>query len=175
MPDTTSIKKFINTLRTGKTDITRVLDELFANPNYVRTNSGCAPAFNALDSNANSLDPLHPDIEALIRDRLTDLPQDSPTAIDGLIDHINNWYDPGDADKTTLRDWLLEAIYDPLNIPVHFFWRLDASLKNEKHIRIKNDPLNHNNTSITFYTPEDRVTYEAVTIEGEAQVRVGRK
>ena len=50
MPEATSTAKFLKAVRTGKTDITKVLDGLFADPRTLKTD----PAFTKLQ-NSNSL------------------------------------------------------------------------------------------------------------------------
>jgi hypothetical protein len=195
MPDSTDQRKLHNSEKTGKTDIVRVLDLLFANPMYLKHPGHANTYKKAYDALADPnppnppLHPLHTDIEKLLRDRLKHLPQDSVDNIQPLIDHINDWDAEAedkitgggvvdDADKEILKSWLLSAINDvdgsgnPTDRPVEFFWRWSHNNDRERHVRRNHTAIG--GTSITFYSPYQQLVWpNRELLEAGVKVRVG--
>ncbi len=158
MPDHTPITKFIKTLRTRKTDITRSLDELFdmkyrndlKNHPDIGTFKGTPNVLNTLPQWAR--DALQrPPRPGVIRDPVSN----------EELDHIDNW--PNDQ-KEKVRVKLAHAIDN--DRAVVFFWELYRG--GVEHVAI-DDPPNGEPISITFSSPFDNVT-EAT---GEIKVKVG--
>jgi hypothetical protein len=158
MPDHTPITKFIKTLRTRKTDITRSLDEIFDmtyrdelknDPNIDRFKN-TADVLNTLPQWARDV-LQRPPRPGIIRDPVSD----------EEIDHINDWPDD---QKERVRLKLVEAIDNDRG--VHFFWELYRG--DVEHVAI-DDPASGEDLNIIFYSPYDNIT-EAT---GEIKVRVG--
>lgn len=158
MPDHTPIKKFIKTLRTRKTDITRSLDELF--DMAYRDELKNHPDIGTFKSTPDVLDTLLPWArEALQRPPRPGVIRDPVS--DEELDHIDSW--PNDQ-KEKVRAKLAYAIDN--GRAVFFFWELYRG--DVEHVAI-DDPPNGDAIGITFYSPFDNVT-EAT---GDVKVKVG--
>lgn len=140
MPDQTDIQKLKESLRTGKTDITRALDRLFTNPD---------PSAQHLllgESHFVAMEQGDPDI----LDDLANIPGVDQMLLDrgvspGEISHCNDW--PSDQ-KKEVRLKLIKAVNS--NIPIHFYWELYRGTKEATEIQ---DPDQVGEITITFRSP----------------------
>jgi hypothetical protein len=158
MPDHTPISKFIKTLRTRKTDITRSLDELF--DMAYRDELLIDPNIDTFKNTPNVLDILpqwardilqRPPRPGIVRDPVSE----------EELDHIDSW--PNEQ-KEKVRRKLVDAIDG--GRAVYFFWELYRG--DVEHVGI-DDVTSGECINITFFSPFDNIT-EAT---GEIQVSVG--
>jgi hypothetical protein len=158
MPDHTPISKFITTLRTRKTDITRSLDELFdlANRDDLKND----PNIDTFKNTPYVLDVLpqwardalqRPPRPGVIRDPVSD----------EELEHIDSW--PNDQ-KEKVRAALANAI--TTDRAACFFWELYRG--DVEHVAV-DDLSDGGCVNIVFYSPYKNIT-EAT---GEIKISVG--
>ena len=126
-----SVQKFVDVLKTGQTDITKAMDQLFANPADLQGTD----LFQELQQ-AGALDELSP----LMRQIGTD-----NGVTDKELDHINTW--PNDQ-KEEVRQKLVLAIEN--NRPVHFFWEVHRRKSEEIEVL---DPDAAGDITVIFISP----------------------
>ena len=150
MPDSTPIKKFIESLRTGKTDITNALDKIF-DMGYRADLLACADPdltqpdldnFRDETGQPNHLDTLPNYANAMLQSRGVNI---------GEIDHINDW-PPGQ--KKRVREKLVEALDPAKPRAVYFFWELYNGAFENVHIE---DHGPGSDIIITFKSPRKNV------------------
>ena len=144
MPEGTSIRKFFRAARSGHTDITKVLTQLFRKP-WDLTDNKYQNELNALstqDGLKSSSNPWGNHLEGFIQQKLNDYnPIDEAesglTLVNKIIAHIKKWpNDPsaaGRLGKEQLRQVLVAAINadSAKNHSVQFFWKLESALEDE--------------------------------------------
>ena len=134
MPDATSIKKFAKSLKTGKTDVTKALDQLMGERDSI-------PAIIAALRSAPTLSPLPDWARQALKDRGVN---------DKELDHIDNW--PDAQKKQRIQQKLIDAIDN--NRPVHFFWELHGR---DDEDTVMDDPDDDGNITVTFRSPRRKV------------------
>jgi len=158
MPDHTPISKFIKTLRTRKTDITRSLDELFdlANRDDLKND----PNIDTFKNTPYVLDVL----PQWARDALQRPPRPGvfrDPVSDEELEHIDSW--PNDQ-KEKVRLALANAVNT--DRAACFFWELYRG--DVEHVAV-DDPSEGGSVNIVFYSPYMNIT-EAT---GDIKIRVG--
>lgn len=156
MPESSSPRKFIKSLRTGTTDITKALALLFKSPNNIKSNA-----------------PLWAELQAPNGLHAAASPHLRPEAKAALIaaglgpkkrKHIGEW--PPDQ-KELVRRTLVSAINT--NRRIHFFWELHGG---EHEVTDIKDDGKDGDLTIIFRSPQRNVSIDAA---GDIQVKVGRK
>ena len=140
MPPSTTIRHFINALKSGRTNITEALDGLFNDPAFLAT----YPQF----ATANFDAPL-PD---WARTALS-----SRNVSSDEIDHIDAW--PG---KEALRQQVLQALQAGAGL--QFFWEVHRGADEENVVA-----AGAGNTTGTFRSPGNTVRLSFITF-GDVQV-----
>jgi hypothetical protein len=134
---------FLRAVRTGRTDITRALDRIFADP-FVLLDDGHLEAFRQ----EGHLDQLDSECQARLNLNET------------AIQHINDW--PGNL-KEDIRTKLVEAIESGL--PVRFRWTISGEDEEDHLVQEEDGEL-----AMTFRTPEDRIRAEG---EDDIAINIG--
>jgi len=169
MPEDTSIKKFLRSVKTRKTDTTKVLDAIFSDPVSLKNLNYhgqllAEPIYNA---------SLPPWAKTLIQSKLGALTQPAgiePPDPNKVVAHIERW-------ETSQRQAMQNAfVYAIQNGHIiQFFWELHYGTNEE--IIISPDPavdaLGQGDViTVTFRSPWKNVREEAST--GQVYVGVGK-
>lgn len=148
MPESSPPRKFIESLRTGRTDTTKALDQAFTSPGSIATDPAYAELWaevqrkNGLHVGTNR-DHLPPQAKAVLRAA-------------GLkkreLDHIGEW---PPKQKELVRKRLVNAINT--NRRIHFIWQLHGGDKEDTDF--KDDGVG--DITITFHSPQKNVSINA--------------
>ena len=151
MPEMSTIKKFVAAIQTGRTNTTRALEQLFANPGR----HGSNPNFPQL----NTPNALNRPLAAWVQSELRAVGLTEPE-----IAHVDGW---PDAEKEQVRQALVAAIQ--ANRSVRFLWALHDGTSSENRI----DNLNGTgDVVITFRSPRLNVRLTSTVNLGEIIVDV---
>ena len=155
MPDASDIKKFAKALKTGKTDITNALDQLFgSNPGRHKTDPKAdVQTVVAWLRNAHALDSLIPEARSILGGLGVTEPE---------LDHIDAW----DHDqKDDVRARLVDAIDN--GHAYHFFWELHRGTGEVTEV----PPLGGGD--IHFRSPRSNMQVPTGWTFGQMNVKVG--
>jgi hypothetical protein len=142
MPPTSSIRTFINALKTGQTRTTRRLDELFATPGQLNLNTQQVQDLRTPNIFSQQL-------PVWVSDLLS--PQQGINALSYLeLKHINEW--PSEQ-KEEVRQKLVIALDN--NLGIRFFWELHEGTAPATLIR---DLGGSSGFLVTFRSPRSLVT-----------------
>jgi hypothetical protein len=167
VPDTSSIRTFIQAIKTGQTKTTKVLNALFGN-NTASYNGSTLFDGDHLGK-ANVLDNLRDPAVSWACDELRKPGQsDSSLAIsEADIDHINSW--PA-AEKEQVRQALVAAVGPPggPSRGIHFSWGLYDGASSRTQV---NTPPAPGAITVIFQSPRANVEKSTITY-GDIQVRI---
>ncbi len=146
MPNASTMAKFLEARRTGKTDVTRALDSVFTSPGHLQ---GDEPALFTWLSGAHALDqPLTPEARNFLKGL-----QGGLSMSDADLDHIDDW--PSNQ-KEKVRRKLVKAIEEDRN--VKFVWKLHNG---DTELTDREDPGPPGGITIKFRSPWNNVKLSA--------------
>ncbi len=148
-PSMVSIEKFVEVLQTGQTDITKAIDELFADPGALMGTD----LYRQLQQ-GGALDSLSPEMRAIGTEK---------GVTDKEMDHIDEW--PNDQ-KDEVREKMVASVAN--NRPMHFFWELHRY--DNEAIEIL-DPDAAGDITVIFLSPKSNL--HPPDAQGNINVSVG--
>ena len=154
MPPGTTIRKFIDALRSRETHFTEVADAIFRNPGPLASAPAASAAWaefqnsGALgDLNTPLLAQKSPAVAAFLQTRGM-----SPAE----VAHIDKW---DNGLKERIRDRLFRAIRD--NEPIKFYWELYGDAQESADI---------GDSTITFRSPQTGVRIVSAAVSGDVEI-----
>lgn len=142
MPIASSTREFVDALKTGKTNICKILDGIFTHPGRHQQNADAAPILTWF-SRASALDqplPNSPSVRSYLR---------AQGMSNAEMAHINSW---PRSHKRLVRAALSTAIRRDRN--VQFFWELYSGANEDTDIHV---PGGTTDIIITFRSPRSKV------------------
>ena len=167
MPEKSSIKKFVEAVKTGKTKTTKVLNAVFENKTAAYNGSTLFDASHL--GQARFLDDLRaPDLD-LVRDELRKPGKSDPELAldDADLDHMNSW-SPDEKEK--VRKALVDAVgaSGAASRNIHFSWALYDGGDSKTDV---DDPGPPGDIVVRFLSPRKNVDKSGFTY-GEINVKI---